>query len=688
VNPAYVLRKVATAPALYPRLRPLAPAIGYLAPWWRRMRRAVHRIDAAFEGRSTTSARGSGVLGAIPGGLGKALATLCSVGLGAVPDGIWRRVGPRLARTQGLQWSPGWTFGMANAGGSARGLLRLAFWWHFRRRRVSVPVPVEWYEGLRVMMYPGNDLSLCLFVGGTYEPNEFMFLSQILRPGMVFIDVGANEGLYTLFAARRIGPTGQVLALEPSGRELARLRQNVSLNRLANITIVPVAAGESEGRARLRIAGFGHEGQNTLGEFAYSVDGAGFEEVDVARLDHLVAEQALDRVDVLKIDTEGAELRVLRGASALLRKHRPLVVLELIDAALRHQGASRADVIKLLQEHGYCFWVFGSSGKPEPASSVELDGVNIIAVPREANVMNRDVVGDWPPARANRDAPPALAGSNRAFLVGLWKKLRSRHVRWRQARRIASNLATGRLPYPISIGPAPLYPAGDRSGDGVECFDTPEALELNRARIDHLRSLNLPLRGKRVLDVGCGVGHLAQFFVEQGCDVQCVDARKENIERLRELYPGLKARVFDLERDPVEELGRFDIVFAYGLLYHLEDPFRALRNLASICTELFLLETMVADHPLPLVRMAEETSTYSQAMRNVGSRPTPSFVVLALRSAGFRHIYGPRTPPAHRDFEFTWTGDLSDARDGHLLRCMFVASRTPLPGSSLVDLLS
>jgi SAM-dependent methyltransferase len=188
--------------------------------------------------------------------------------------------------------------------------------------------------------------------------------------------------------------------------------------------------------------------------------------------------------------------------------------------------------------------------------------------------------------------------------------------------------------------------------------------------------------------VGCGVGHLAQFFAAQGCDVLCVDARRENIERLAELYPGLPGRVFDVGKDAFEELGRFDIVFAYGVLYHLEDPFRALRGLASICDGMLLLETMVADHPLPLLRMAEESATYNQALRNVGSRPTPSFVVLALRSAGFRHIYGPRTPPAHRDFDFTWTGDLSDSRDRHLLRCTFVASRTPLASSSLIDLLS
>jgi precorrin-6B methylase 2 len=83
-------------------------------------------------------------------------------------------------------------------------------------------------------MYLGNDLSRCLYVGGTYEPMSSCFFPK-LQPGMTFIDVGANDGLYSLFAAKRVGPTGTVLALEPDRREFARLERNLRLNRLANI---------------------------------------------------------------------------------------------------------------------------------------------------------------------------------------------------------------------------------------------------------------------------------------------------------------------------------------------------------------------------------------------------------------------------------------------------------------------
>src|SRR5512147_365607 len=81
----------------------------------------------------------------------------------------------------------------------------------------------------------------------------------------------------------------------------------------------------------------------------------------------------------------------------------------------------------------------------------------------------------------------------------------------------------------------------------IDPFDYPEALELNRARLDHLEHLGLPLEGRSVLDVGCGVGYLAQFFVNRKCRVVCVDGREENIRRLRRRYPGLKAKVADVE---------------------------------------------------------------------------------------------------------------------------------------------
>jgi len=224
-------------------------------------------------------------------------------------------------------------------------------------------------------------------------------------------------------------------------------------------------------------------------------------------------------------------------------------------------------------------------------------------------------------------------------------------------------------------------------GGGVEGFDTADAHAINKARLEHLASLQLPLSRRRVLDVGAGPGHLAQFFVERGCDVVSTDAREENIERMRELYPSHSGHVADVENADFEAFGRFEVVFCYGLLYHLENPARALRNVSSVCDDLLLLETMVTDSSKPILRLEDEYLSANQALRGIAHRPSPSWVAMLLNRIGFRHVFIARTPPDHPDYKFEWLDDGTTARDGHLLRAIFVASRTDLASEHLVPLI-
>jgi FkbM family methyltransferase len=241
-----------------------------------------------------------------------------------------------------------------------------------------------------------------------------------------------------------------------------------------------------------------------------------------------------------------------------------------------------------------------------------------------------------------------------------------------------------RLPYPIS-GIPEYPPAG---GGGIGVFDSPDAIAINRARMAHLDSLHLPIGGKSVLDVGCGVGHLSRFFVERGCQVTCVDGRPENIAVLRSHYPNMNAHVADVQTDPLTAFGLFDIVFCYGLLYHLENPVAGLRNIAQVCNELLLLETVVTDHPEPIMRLLDEpVETHNQALRGMACRPSPAFVAMALNRAGFGYVYAPKYPPDHPDFRFAWENNLEFSRANHLLRCVFVASHNPLDNPTLLPLL-
>jgi len=243
------------------------------------------------------------------------------------------------------------------------------------------------------------------------------------------------------------------------------------------------------------------------------------------------------------------------------------------------------------------------------------------------------------------------------------------------------------LPYPVEVRRRDYASEEVRRHGGLEVFDAANAVAINQARIANLSTMGLTFRDKRVLDIGCGVGHLGARLAEMGANVVCVDGRESNIVSLRTRYPQLEAHVGNVESEDLSRFGRFQIVFCYGLLYHLENPLQSLRNMAAVCGEMLVLETIICDHEMALVRVEDESTDVNQALGGIAGRPTPHYVVLALNRVGFPFVYAPVTPPEHEDFRFEWRNNLDCARDGHNLRCIFVASRTALNNSALISLL-
>ena len=263
---------------------------------------------------------------------------------------------------------------------------RGALWEAAREKDLAVPITVRWHSGTTVDLTLGNDNSLCLYVCGSFEPNEFAFLDRVLKPGMVFVDVGANDGYYTLFAARRVGPTGLVIAAEPSSRERAHLQRNLGRNGLDNVTVVPAAIGAASGLADLHLAHGVHAGHNTLGAFAHDdVVRASLERVAIEPLDSVVTRLGLTHVDFVKIDVEGAEARVIAGAMKVLGSMRPILLLEVNDKALRAQGNCADTLLGTLREaFGYELFVFSAAtGLLEPWLGGEALSANVAAMPKE-----------------------------------------------------------------------------------------------------------------------------------------------------------------------------------------------------------------------------------------------------------------------------------------------------------------
>jgi FkbM family methyltransferase len=182
------------------------------------------------------------------------------------------------------------------------------------------------------------DSGLHACVEGSYESeNQRLFLEHV-RPGSVVFDIGANAGFFTLLASRLAGSDGLVVAFEPFPAALAHLRRHLELNGVENVRVVAAAVSDAPGSAR-----FHAHAQITMGR----LDDAGELAVDVVRLDDLCTDGTLPVPDVLKVDVEGAELQVLRGAETILRTRRPTILLA------THGSESDRACRALLERHGY-----------------------------------------------------------------------------------------------------------------------------------------------------------------------------------------------------------------------------------------------------------------------------------------------------------------------------------------------
>jgi FkbM family methyltransferase len=204
-------------------------------------------------------------------------------------------------------------------------------------------------------------------------------LGRMLRPGDVFVDVGANAGLYTLFAAAAVGPSGRVIACEPSGREQARLRANLALNDFPQVELLKAALGDAPGTASLRLAERYLAGHNSM--FLTPPGAVREEVVTVTTLDRVLATAA--RCDCVKIDVEGAELRVLRGGADTLARFRPKLLIEFNPETLAAADTSAAEVAGWLGARGYrLFEIDPATGETFPVRLVPPGpSRNLLALP-------------------------------------------------------------------------------------------------------------------------------------------------------------------------------------------------------------------------------------------------------------------------------------------------------------------
>jgi len=205
----------------------------------------------------------------------------------------------------------------------------------------------------------------------------------------------------------------------------------------------------------------------------------------------------------------------------------------------------------------------------------------------------------------------------------------------------------------------------------------------NARRLEHLASLGLPLTYKTVLEPGAGVGDHTLFYLDRGCSVTAMEPRLDNYNEMVATCRRYGARFKHANADTwaLEDLSdTFDIVHAYGLLYHLDDPKRALSAMAARCHGLLLLETCVSFGSDLAVNLVDEPADNpSQSVTGRGCRPTRPWLMRELAGL-FEHVYVPRAQPSHEEFPNDWSKPWAP---NALARAVFVASRRPIRLSTL-----
>jgi FkbM family methyltransferase len=246
--------------------------------------------------------------------------------------------------------------GRAARGPCRRAILAaLLLIWKLARRlplvdRARTTVRVDGHR-MRVRPFSYDDL---LSVSPDYE--------LILRrwppdEGDVVVDAGAFIGRHTLDFASRVGPRGQVIAVEPLAENFRLLAVNVALNRLDNVICLPIALGESDDAVKLHYA---RESSTATADPRRAVSAGMTKTTHVRqrRLDDVLRELGLHAVDYLKIDVEGAEVDVLRGARRLLRQGSPRVIVE-----LHGQAAAESPIERCLRGWGYDCQIVCEAGR-------------------------------------------------------------------------------------------------------------------------------------------------------------------------------------------------------------------------------------------------------------------------------------------------------------------------------------
>jgi len=259
----------------------------------------------------------------------------------------------------------------------------------FRHAHGKIPVR-DFDDDLNIDLSLSEHMQRRIFWTGYYNRRLIVLFNRMLKPGMTVIDVGANIGEISMTAAKRVGHTGHVFAFEPVDAIADHLQTNAARNHLHQITVVRAGLSDVPAESVPVYASCGQDdpddengGLGTL--FGGNKGAPELQRIPITTLDIWMNAHQIDRVDLIKIDIEGAELPCLKGGERTLRQFRPVLIIEIQDTTAITAGYQASDILNFLSGLGYTFETIRRGGHLTELNVENLQSFqNVLCIPSAA----------------------------------------------------------------------------------------------------------------------------------------------------------------------------------------------------------------------------------------------------------------------------------------------------------------
>ena len=220
---------------------------------------------------------------------------------------------------------------------------------------------------------PSEHIQQQLFWYGHYEKELGVLIRKILKPGDVFLDIGANIGYFSLLAAKH-EPTAKIFCFEPVRSSFHKLEENIALNAAKNVKAVNAGIGERNQEREIYISG---EDNTGMSSFQRPENYSGKSEiVKVITVDEWFSSSGLARIDLIKLDVEGSELASVKGMDGTLKKFKPLLIVEINPETLSQFDLMPEDIFRHLRDLSFSGFLILSSGTLKQVNHYQTGDTN------------------------------------------------------------------------------------------------------------------------------------------------------------------------------------------------------------------------------------------------------------------------------------------------------------------------